>query len=149
MKRALYRPFFVLPIYYLSTFLAMEKLIQLQQAGLEKLSSILGSNALTYHFKKWISILLELILYLLFVFGIVMVIYLQVELSQEFSGQNLKTQASMRFLQVFLVIFSLPAPLLAILLGRNRKKNELIKQAFEEVKRMKKVFDETLKGFKF
>lgn len=116
----------------------MEKLIQQQQAGLEKLSSILGSNVLTYHFKKWISILLELILYLLFVFGIILVIYLQLELNKASPNQALKKQSVVLFLQIFLVIFSLPAPLLAILQARNRKKNESIKQAFEELKTMKK-----------
>lgn len=116
----------------------MQKVIQQQQAGLERLTNILGSNILAHHAKKWLSIFLEIALYLLFVSGIVAIICLPFMVDPNSSPeQQIAQEKLIHVCQVLITIFSAPAPILAVLLTRNRKKNELIKQAFEEVKAMK------------
>lgn len=49
-------------------------------------------------------------------------------------------------LKLSLVLISLPILLFAMLLGRNRKKNALLHEAFSEVKKMKEGFDGAVKG---
>lgn len=123
-----------------------------QGQSIANLYAILNSSTLVHHLRKWLSVLLEIILYLSFIFILIGVIAIPTELKYFFeldeynrlgiSIRNADFEIFMIALKFIIALISLPMLLLAILLGRNRKKNELIRQAFEEVMKMKTRIDQ-------
>lgn len=123
----------------------MQNLIQQQQVSLERLTNVLSSNVLMHHTKKWIYFLFEIGLYILFVSTLLVIIVLPTTI--HFSPEQLQNvdleigikelTKAILILKLILFLLSLPILLFALLFRRIRKKNELIKQAFEEVKSMK------------
>lgn len=126
-----------------------------QGQGIQKIHGILGSNILVHHLKKWLSFLLELVLYLLFIIILWGAIWLPlnplewgIKLTESIELQiGVKADEIIGFfvvLKALLVIFSLPVLGMALLLGRNRRKNTLIREASKEAEQMKEDFDRAI-----
>lgn len=127
-----------------------------QGASIAKLHSLLDSSLFIHHLKKWLSILIEISLYLLFASIVLGTMFIPTELT-EFITLDESTHVGVTLhnkdfdvfvliLKLSLVLISLPILLFAMLLGRNRKKNALLHEAFTEVKKMKEGFDGAVKG---
>lgn len=126
-----------------------------QGQSIAKLHDLLNSNILTHHLGKWLSVILEISLYLLIL--IIVLLALQIPLnihvtipSYDNSMVNLdnnnKNVAMFVLLLQFIVILSaLPLFLFARLLARNRKKSKLIREAYLEAEKMKQAFDVAVK----
>jgi len=52
-------------------------------------------------------------------------------------------------IKIIMVLLAFPLLLFAILLGRNRRKNNLIRKAFDEAVQMKQSFDKAISEFNF
>ncbi|MBL7934176.1 MAG: hypothetical protein JNM51_00020 [Bacteroidia bacterium] len=129
----------------------------LQQGQIiNNLSDILDTNISTHSLNKWLSILIETVLYILFISILVGLFIIPDDPSFYFEVNN-TTQVTaeihseefatlMMCIKLVCNILSLPILAFAILLGRNRKKNDLIKQAYQESMKMKMNFDEILKS---
>ncbi|MBI3521101.1 MAG: hypothetical protein HY062_17305 [Bacteroidetes bacterium] len=118
-----------------------------QGKHIARLNDILDSNILTHYLGKWLSVLIELILYALFV-GIIICLFQiphNIPLDDNNELYNKDVANIILCLQLACAILSLPILAFAILLGRNRKKNTLIRQAYEESLAMKHKFDEAVK----
>lgn len=113
-----------------------------QGRSIIKLYEILNSNLFTHHLKKWTSIVLELVFILVFLFGLIFIVWLQIEKQNKTNNE----QAIITLIQALLAFISVPSPFFAFLLKHNRKKNALIHQAFTEIKKMKSGFDAAVKG---
>lgn len=114
-----------------------------QGQSINKLNDILDSNILSHYLGKWFSIILEIALYILFIVILVSVFQIpnRIPIDDKNELYN-KDFADIIFLiQVICSILSLPILLFANLLGRNRKKNTLIRKAYEESALMKERFD--------
>lgn len=122
-----------------------------QGRGIDKLYGSLNSNIVMHHLRKWLSIIVESGLYLLFLSLLALAIWIPSELSLSYiNEQGAKFSASytndeisrvFSLLSFVMILFSLSALIFAIFLGRNRKKNNLIREAFTEVKKLKTDFD--------
>ena len=111
-----------------------------QGQSINKLNDILDSNILSHYIGKWFSYMIELSLYILF--SVIVIAVIMIPLTQTITHEiNSTTQVTMQIKNdeyiVFILIFklvcvliSLPILLFAILLGRNRKKNTLIRKAY-------------------
>lgn len=127
-----------------------------QGQSINKLNDILDSNILSHYIGKWFSYMIELSLYILF--SVIVIAVIMIPLTQTITHEiNSTTQVTMQIKNdeyiVFILIFklvcvliSLPILLFAILLGRNRKKNTLIRKAYEESALMKERFDAASKS---
>ena len=127
-----------------------------QGQSIAKLNQILNSNILTHYLNKWFSVIIEISLYLLFIMVMISVFMIPTHLSFYFDV-NETTQISAQInnqdfaalimcFKIVCVLLSLPILVFAILLGRNRKKNTLIREAYEESKKMKTSFEAAIKS---
>lgn len=122
-----------------------------QGASIAKLHSLLDSSLFIHHLKTWLSILIEISLYLLFASILLGTMFIPTELTEFITlDESTRVGVTLRnkdfgvfvlILKLSLVLISLPILLFALLLGRNRKKNALLHEAFTEVKKMKEGFD--------
>lgn len=126
-----------------------------QGQSIAKLNEILDSNILTHYINRWFSIIIEKSLYLLFIALMIGVFMVPTHLSFYFDVNNttqIRTQISnqdfaslIMCFKMIVFLLSLPILVFAMLLGRNRKKNALIRKAYEESKKMKQSFDSAVK----
>lgn len=127
-----------------------------QGQSINKLNVILDSNILTHYLNKWFSIIIEISLYILFIAVLIGVFIIPDNLSFYFPV-NESTQITTQIhhedfatlimcFKLICILLSLPLLLFAILLGRNRKKNSLIRKAYEESLKMKENFDAAVKS---
>jgi hypothetical protein len=129
-----------------------------QGQSINKLNDILDSNILTHYLNKWFSVTIEFLLYALFIITLIGVFIIPDNLSFYFPVnettqitaqiQNEDFAALIMCFKLICILLSLPLLLFAILLGRNRKKNTLIRKAYEESMKMKESFDLALKSLK-
>jgi len=127
-----------------------------QGQSINKLYTLLSSNVVAHHLKKWFSVLLEILLFLFFVIILIWAIMIPTDIggsipvsdheSLGYSYQNEQIKALMMYAKAILVVLSLPVLAFALLLGRNRRKNTVIRAAFTEVVQMKEGFDNALKN---
>jgi hypothetical protein len=126
-----------------------------QGQRIQKIHSILDSNILAHHLKKWFSLLVELALYLLFALTILGAICLPVNPFETSISIDDSTRINIELhkddivalfitAKILLVVFCLPILGMALLLGRNRRKNALIREASEEAEQMKEAFDKAI-----
>lgn len=130
-----------------------------QSKHLLNLENLLKSNAVKHHLKSWLSLIFEILLYILF--GLILIAIFCIPTSLDYyipvnetNGLNLDySNSSLSFvlftLKVLLLLAVTPLILFAILLGRNRRKNKLIREAYIEVTHMKEEHDKALFGLKF
>ncbi len=125
-----------------------------QGKSIQRLHHILSSTVFIYQLKKWSSILLEISLYLFFASALIFILWpvdfsaevrLSHEESLELAYHNSSAHLQLIYFKLALFLALIPVLLLAVILGRNRKKNHLIREAFEEVKKMKEGFEEVLR----
>ena len=128
------------------------KVYFLQQGqSISKLHGILNSNILMHHLRRWLSVVIEVFMYLFFlvmlIFAIVLPLQIPVNLNENtsvlFSAEEI-TEVLL-ILKFVTVVLSLPILAFALLLSRNRKKNNLIRKAFEETEKMRIAFETALK----
>ncbi|MDQ3110985.1 MAG: hypothetical protein M3R17_13915 [Bacteroidota bacterium] len=131
-----------------------------QGQNINKCNSILQSGLVIRGFKIFISVLLELLMYLLFIGAILLIILIP---SDPMTVDNqINENASltvglhsdlvtgiMMTTKLTIFIFSFPVLFCAILLRRNRKKSTLIARAADETGEMKKNFDVAMQHFRF
>lgn len=124
-----------------------------QGQSIGRLYDILNTNALAHHFRKWIGVVAEILLYSLFVLMILFMVLLpsviEIPISEE---PEVNLQVNAEFItgliilgRAILFVLSLPILLLAISLGRNRRRNTIIRKAFGEVEKMRGSFDQAVK----
>jgi len=115
-----------------------EHLFAVKQS-VDRLDTLLNSNLFKHQLKRGLSLVLECLFYLLFLVGLIAIVLLPFLVDGLVEG-NTDSDKSLRFSvigQLVLAFFVVPAPFFALLLRRNRKKNELIRKAFEEVSKMR------------
>ena len=126
-----------------------------QGASIAKLKQILDSNLFVHHLHKWSSILMELLLHTCFVLCFILILaiptsfkfqIMDLPILIELTPTHTELLALVVIIKLILILFTSPLLLFAVLLGRNRKKNALIHEAFAEVKKMKEGFDGAVKG---
>lgn len=107
-----------------------------------RLQGILHDRVLTLHFRRELSLVLELFLYLLTVLTVAVLVsvpMLRVSAVAQEAGDDLPWFAIVR---VLLGLGALCMLLLALKVGRYRRRNELLRRALHEVRRMKERLDE-------
>ena|SRR6218665_300081 len=127
-----------------------------QGQSINKLYSLLSSNVVAHHLKKWFSVLLEIIFFIVFIALVVWAIAIPTSIggnipvseyeSINYSYQNQQLTTMLMYAKAIIIALSLPVLAFALLLGRNRRKNKIIRAAFNEVEKMKAGFDLALKN---
>lgn len=124
-----------------------------QAHGIQRLQTQLAPGASARGFKTVLSVLFEIVLYLMFIAAIVLIVLIPsdplsfsapIDNSTDFTaGIHSDEIAAMMFV-VKLLIFILAIPLLicAIVLRRNRRKGSAIAEAYSEVTAMRKSFEQ-------
>ncbi|MDX2174406.1 MAG: hypothetical protein SFY56_14990 [Bacteroidota bacterium] len=125
-----------------------------QGQSISKLYALINHNVLTHRLKKWFSVLIELILYVLFLLGVSISITIPTNINLFIAGNddtsltgtinNEDFYIVMLCIKLVIFLISLPILFFAIVLMRNRKKNNLIHKVFSEVKEMKETFNKAL-----
>ncbi|MCW3085952.1 MAG: hypothetical protein JWP12_3318 [Bacteroidetes bacterium] len=119
-----------------------------QGQRINQLHEILNSNLFAYHLWKWFSMLIETILYVVFAVIIIKIAVMPTDANHYISNTGNANSEDftlmMQWIKVFLLLLSLPLLAFTILLGHNRKKNTLIREAFTEVNEMKEGFDKAV-----
>jgi hypothetical protein len=130
----------------------MRSYILVQGRSIIRLLDLLNSSLLLHHTRKWISVLLEIGLYLLFLLTLVGSTATSTVFSVSIAkGMKANVEDILPVLIVFsvcLLLLAFPALFLALLLRRNRKKSTRIREAFAEVQEMKRKFEEATDVFK-
>lgn len=138
---------------------AMRMYILQQGQAINQLNSILESSSVVRGFKAVISVLLEMVLYLLFIGVIVLIILIPSDpfvMTHEF-GRNSELTAGFHSdeitgmiiaLKVALFVLSLPVLLGALLLRRNRRKSFLIGSAAQKTADLKTNYEQFFLGMK-
>ena len=125
----------------------------LQGQSISKLNDILNSTIFAHYLRTWFSVIIEIILYLVFIATVILTVMIPTDLSLFIQKGNFEFTASIQYedfanlmlgLKIFILIISLPILAFAILLGRNRKKNNLIRKAFTETQKMKEGFEKAI-----
>jgi hypothetical protein len=129
-----------------------------QGSSIQRLHEILDSNFLTGVAKRGISILIELVLFLVFVAGIALAVYIPTVIESaipvtenttaEVGIRNKETTEAILLLKAGIVVLSLVPLAFMMVLKRNRRKGALIQEAYFEVEDMKKEFDSAVKGLR-
>jgi hypothetical protein len=129
-----------------------------QGSSIQRLHEILDSNFLTGVAKRGISILIELVLFLVFVAGIALAVYIPTVIESaipvtesttaEVGIRNKETTDAILLLKAGIVVLSLVPLAFMMVLKRNRRKGALIQEAYFEVEDMKKEFDNAVKGLR-
>lgn len=139
---------------------AMQNYILYQGQQINRLHGILQSSAIVRGFKTFLSVLLEILMYLLFLAAIVLLIMIptdplvfseQLNNTTSISGSIHSDEIAgvMTLIKVMIFLISLPILFCAILLRRNRKKSALIDRAFAETDNLKKGFEQAMQHFRF
>lgn len=134
-----------------------------QGQSINRLDDLLGSNILIHHLSKWLSVLLEISLYIAFAFLIIgaiciptdMTAYINLPMREvdpslfdsnafDVDVHNREFSNVIYVVKFIIVLIALPFLLFARLLARNRKKSNLIRTSFDEVEKMKKSFEEAI-----
>lgn len=127
-----------------------------QGKQIHRLYDMLDNGVITGYLKRGISILLEIILFVMFLGMVLLTIYIPLDpvkihqqltetSSAETTYHNDDVTAVMMAIKLLLFVSSLVPLALMIVLGRNRRKNAQINLAFEEVEKMKESFDKAVK----
>lgn len=98
------------------------------------LYNLLDSNMFIHHVKKWLSVIIEIIMYLFVVAAIAVVAFAP----DLFPGDN---EELILLLKCVIICLSLPTLAFARLLASCRKKNELVRDAYMEILKMKEEFE--------
>lgn len=144
----------------LNNEVAMQNYILYQGQNINRLHGILKSSAIVRGFKTFLSVLFEILLYLLFLAAIILLIMIptdplvfseQLNNTTSISGSIHSDEIAgvMIMIKVMIFLISLPILFCAILLRRNRKKNALIDRAFTETDNLKKGFEQAMQYLKF
>lgn len=120
-----------------------------------KLHQILNSKVFMSRLRRLSSLCIELVLYVFFTASLCFILILPAASPQNFSiddhnslpmiYHNRDLEVLLIYLKILLLLALLPVLFLAVILGRNRKKNHLVRQALSEVKKMKEGFEEALR----
>ena len=124
-----------------------------QGKSIVKSYTILNSNLFMHHLRKWTSVLFEISLYVIFLFILIFAFLYPSLMTQSvlqctripFEAWHSEIYPVFIVTSIIIAATAIPVILLAIFLGRNRKKNNLIREAFTEVTKIKKEFDEAAK----
>ncbi len=123
--------------------MALKNYLRQQELQVEKLHIILRSNVFIYHFKRWSSMLLEALLYvsIVSVYTLLLNLHTVMRVSQGFNSSTAewaeKIQYSVLLFHVVFFMVSIPLLLIALTLRSNRKKNQVIHEAFELMTRLR------------
>lgn len=140
-------------------YYALKAYFYSQGQSIFKLKAQLDSNSVAHGFRYTISVLLELLMYIVAVIGLVFSLMMPanpLEISHEFNNgdqfsaeyQNEDLMAAILLIKIILVFVAvLPAVFCGILLHRNRNKSSKIRKAYEEVSLMKTNFDKAIRDF--
>lgn len=138
---------------------AMRHYIIQQGQAINQLNTMLDSSFVMRGFKAVISVLLEIVLYLLFAGVIVLIVLIPSDplvVTHEI-GRNTELSAGLHSdeitglmiaLKIALFILGLPVLLGAVLLRRNRRKSFLIGDAAEKTAEMKAAYEKMFYGMK-
>lgn len=130
-----------------------------QGQSINKLHGMLNNNLVLGYFKRGVSIVIEVFLFLLFLLLLAASVFLPTNPIQ-FTGnitdstslvgvvENDDLYVLMLFIKGLIFIASLLPLALMIVFRRNRKKSALIQLAFAEVKAMKTLFDKSINELK-
>ncbi len=140
----------------------LHTLVLQQQQHINRLHEELHSNAFAFGLKVFLSVMLQIVCYLLFAFAIYFAIIIPSDfpslmdmMREERSAAidlTLNIPALNEFLlgiKITLATISLPVLICAMLLGRNRRKSMRIRRAFQELEMMKKNFEAGIKDVRF
>lgn len=127
-----------------------------QGQSISKLKGMLDNGVVLGMLKRGLSVLIEAILYVFFLLLLFITIYiptnpidwnLKVDDSTQIHAelQNEEIMQIMLAFKFLLFLCSLIPLILAVVLGRNRRKGAIINEAYEEVEKMKLKFDTALK----
>ena len=105
-----------------------------QGKSITLLYNILDSNIFIHHVKKWLSFIIEAVMYLFVVGAIAIVVFAPDFFLDE--NENL-----MLLLKCTIIFLALPTLAFARLLASSRKKNELVRNAYMETVKMKEEFE--------
>lgn len=143
-----------------------------QGQSINRLHNLLSSDLLIHHLSKWLSVLLEICLYVAFACLVIGAICIPTDLTEYAQLQMHRADPNIFDTDMFtnndfylaiynrdfssivyaakslIVLIALTFMLLARLLVRNRRKSKLIRKAFTEVKEMKKSFEEAITTLK-
>jgi hypothetical protein len=138
---------------------ALRSYFMIQGQSINKCHNMLRSAIIVRGFKFFISVLLEIFMYLIFIAAILLIILLPSDLTiQEHINENATLKlvyendaiaGLMMSIKLAIFLVSLPVLLCAMLLRRNRRKSSLIARAAEVTGEMKEKFDEALQSFRF
>jgi len=129
-----------------------------QGKSIGKLVDLLASNLLSHHLGKWLSLLIEIALYVLILLIVLLAMNIPLNIalsiptdqsgSVDVAYNHEELFAFMLFLRFFVILLALPVFLFARLLARNRKKSQLIREAYLEAEKMKAEFNKAVKELK-
>ncbi len=108
-----------------------------QGKSITLLYTILDSNIFIHHVKKWLSCIIEVIMYLFVIAAIAIVAFAPDFFLNE--NENL-----MIILKSTIIALALPTFAFARLLASSRKKNELVREAYIETVKMKEEFERAI-----
>jgi hypothetical protein len=138
---------------------ALRSYFMIQGQRINKCNTMLQSAIVIRGFKIFISVLLEIFMYLAFIAAILLIILLPSDLTiqQEINDnatlklgyENNSIAGLMMSIKVAVFLISLPVLFCAVLLRRNRKKSSLIARAAEVTEEMKNDFDAAFQKFRF
>lgn len=133
-----------------------------QGQSIGKLCGILYSNVIAYGFKSALSVLLQILCYVLFAFALYVVLTIPSDLpaflaaSSDQAALNelpLHTMEGINgfFLLLKILVFLMATPVLlcGMLLGRNRRKSKRLRTAYKEAELLKSNFDKAVVDFRF
>lgn len=131
-----------------------------QGQSINKLYANLKSNLFAHGFKSFLSVLLQILCYLLFICCIYIAIILPTDLHGMYRMANGYTEVNvslqdnritelMMGIKIVIAVISLPVLACAFLLGKNRRKSARLRNAFTEVELMKQNFDQAVGRFRF
>lgn len=122
-----------------------------QGQSIGHLHELLSSNVFHHHSVKWLSMFLEIALYLIATALVLVAILLPLDPDihnlppAECANCSQYYNDWIDLFRILTLLFSLGCLLFAKLLSGNRKKSRRIRAAFNETERMKKNFDEAIK----
>jgi hypothetical protein len=138
---------------------ALQAHIMHQGQSINRLHGMLNSSSFVRGFKTVVSVLMEIFMYLLFTWAIILIIIVPIDYTfDQQVNQDISVSSTIHSnniagiiisCKIAIFFISLSFLLCAILLRRNRKKSSLIGRAYRETETLKKNFDQAMQLFRF
>lgn len=138
---------------------ALQSFLAQQGMYINKLQQTLQSNAIVSGFKAFVSGFLELLMYLMFAGALVVAIFIptdpvsytqHIDETSSFNANYHSDEITgiMITIKIAIVVLAIPLLFCAVLLRRNRSKNQLIGQAYAETKTMRQMHEQAIQYFR-